>query len=151
MKTTYTVLRPDGAQVDGEVDWPQEPGYDRISSVVRPLLDGADLEHVSVLFQNRPHDMFVDEEGLIKGLMRNEAATAVYRRNWLSKARTPAPTLRPSRLSQARRSSSIGASGTDAAVRVFTGISKNPIPCTTQEHERPAIVPDDQSGVAGRD
>lgn len=85
MKTTYTVIRPDGTQVDGEVDWPHEPGYDRIDALVRPLIDGASLEHVSVLYQNKPHDMFVDDEGLIKDLARNEVATAIYRRYWLSK------------------------------------------------------------------
>lgn len=82
MKTTYTVIKPDGTQTDGEVDWPKEPGYTKIAALVRPLLDGAELEHVNVLFQNTPHDMFVDEEGLNKGLKRNEKATAIYRRYW---------------------------------------------------------------------
>jgi hypothetical protein len=46
--------------------------------------DGAEYpEHVSVLFKGAPADMFVDETGVLKGLPRNEAATAIYRANWL--------------------------------------------------------------------
>lgn len=50
-----------------------------------PLLDGGDLEHVSVLFGGRRADMFVDDRGIEKDLPRNEAATAIYRANWLSR------------------------------------------------------------------
>jgi hypothetical protein len=75
---------------------------------LRPLLDGGDPEHVLVYSGARPYlgdrfyrDMFVDEEGQAlllrltedgvsavrdrpgKGLPRNEAATALYRRNVL--------------------------------------------------------------------
>ena len=49
----------------------------------RRLLDDAVMEHVAVLYQDRPADMFVDEIGAIKSLPRNEAATAIYRANWL--------------------------------------------------------------------
>lgn len=82
METTYTVIKADGTQTDGIVDWPEEPGYDQIKALVEPLLDGGWLEHVTVLFQDRPHDMFVDEEGRLphKSLPRNEKATAIYRR-----------------------------------------------------------------------
>jgi len=52
--------------------------YDDIKRVVTPLLDGGDLEHVSVLFEQRPADMFVDEDGARKGLPENPEATAIY-------------------------------------------------------------------------
>jgi len=36
------------------------------------------LEHVSVLWQDRYCHMFVDEEGLMHGLKRNDRATRIY-------------------------------------------------------------------------
>lgn len=87
MKTKYTIIKPDGTQEDHVVDWPKEPGYDRIRAVVEPILGGGFLEHVAVLFCDKPHDMFVDEEGHLphKNLPRNEKATAVYRRATLKR------------------------------------------------------------------
>lgn len=85
MLTRYTVFRPDGTRSDHEIDWPEEPGYDAISALVRPLLDGQPLEHVFVLHNGARRDLFVDEEGAMNGLPRNEAATAIYRNNWLTR------------------------------------------------------------------
>ncbi len=79
MKTEYTIFRPDGSVEHASVDWPEEPGFERIAALVEPLLDGADLEHVTVLHDNKRADMFVDETGLLKNLPRNEQATAIYR------------------------------------------------------------------------
>lgn len=100
MLTKYLIMRPGQSHETGEVhDWPREPGYDRIAALVRPLLDGADLEQVSVLAdfgggtRYEQLDMFVDDEGLIKNLPRNEAATLIYRRAaMMGKARIPPPT-----------------------------------------------------------
>jgi hypothetical protein len=78
MQTSYKVMKVDGSEEAGAVDWPREPGYAAISKLVNPLL-GAELEHVSVLHDGKPSDMFVDGDGQIKGLPRNEAATAIYR------------------------------------------------------------------------
>lgn len=64
---------------------PKPAGLDQIRRMVCPLLEDADLEHVAVLYNNAPHDMFVDEIGTLQGLPRNEEATAVYRASWLSR------------------------------------------------------------------
>lgn len=65
----------------------ERPSLAELKAVIMPYLDRGDgtkpnLEHVSVLFQDRPADMFVDEIGLIDGLPRNEAATDIYRSFW---------------------------------------------------------------------
>jgi hypothetical protein len=63
---------------------PAKPSYKEIKALMLPLIEGAEYpEHVSVLFKGAPADMFVDETGVLKGLPRNEAATAIYRANWL--------------------------------------------------------------------
>lgn len=67
---------------------PPKPSLRDIKIVVLPLLDRGDgiprnLEHVSVLFEGQPTDMFVDEVGVNDGLPRNEQATAIYRTYWL--------------------------------------------------------------------
>lgn len=82
--TAYRVIYPDGAQIPGKVDWPGDPGYDLIARLIRPILDGGNLEHVSVLHEGRRHDLFVDEDGHSKRLARNDEATAIYRCNWLT-------------------------------------------------------------------
>lgn len=82
--TKYTIYRPDGSSDDNTVDWPAAPKYDAIAALIRPLLMGANLEHVTVLHNGGRRDMFVDEMGAVKGLPRNEAATAIYRNNWLN-------------------------------------------------------------------
>jgi hypothetical protein len=60
------------------------PGYDQLKAFIEPLLDGAPLEHVSVLWNGKPADMFVDELGRLElttrpPLPRNEEATTIYR------------------------------------------------------------------------
>lgn len=58
--------------------------YPAIRELITPLLDGGGLEHVTVLHDGQRADMFVDDESVGKGLPRNEAATAIYRNNWLT-------------------------------------------------------------------
>lgn len=88
-KTRLLIMRPGKPHETVEIDLRREPGYDKLREVLTPLLDGADLEHVSVLADfdggtdYQRHDMFVDETGQLKSLPRNEAATAIYRRNAL--------------------------------------------------------------------
>lgn len=84
MITTYHVIKPDGTKTTHTVDWPGEPGLDRMKTVIEPLLDGARLEHVAVLHEGRRHDMFVDEEFVSKGLPYNAEATEIYRCNWMT-------------------------------------------------------------------
>jgi hypothetical protein len=89
VKTQYTVIPVQGPATEHEVDWPAEPGYRVIKGVVEPLLgEGEPLEHVSVLWAGKRADMFVSEYGHMQlttraPLPRNEAATAIYRANWL--------------------------------------------------------------------
>jgi hypothetical protein len=85
MGTGYTIYRTDGTSERREASLSPEPGYDALAQLIRPILDGADLEHVSVLHERKRRDMFVDDIGAVKGLPRNEAATAIYRNNWLSR------------------------------------------------------------------
>ncbi len=81
MKTDYTIYRTDGTQEQGTIDWPEDPGFDRIDAVVAPIINvvRGHWEHVSVLHNDEPHDMFIDETGQLKGLPLNVAATAIYR------------------------------------------------------------------------
>ncbi len=89
MKTTYVVFYPDGTETAGECEMKEQPTYDEINAVVRPLirtlLTKSDyFEHVTVLHEGERRDMFVDDEGQAKNLDRNEKATTVYRHNWLT-------------------------------------------------------------------
>jgi len=90
MNTNYHVIQVDGSVSSSSVDWPREPGYDRIKALVEPLL-GKDepLEHVSVLQHGKRADMFVSEYGHMQLTTRdplpiNPKATAIYRNNWLT-------------------------------------------------------------------
>jgi hypothetical protein len=89
IKTKMLIMRPDQPHETQECELPREPGYDRLRVLLRPLLDGAELEHVYVLADfnggtsYRRCDMFVDEFGAINRLPRNEAATEIYRRAYL--------------------------------------------------------------------
>jgi len=97
MKTKYTIFKPgDGAVEHGEIDWPKDPGYDRIKALVEPLIGGEPLEHVAVLHNGRRADMFVSELGHMclatRGpLPLNDRATAIYRNNWMAQHPSDAP------------------------------------------------------------
>lgn len=81
----YRVIPADDSAVKtGSVEWPAEPGFDVINALVKPLIGGGHIEHVAVLHDGERRDMFVDEEGLLKGMGRNERATAIYRTNRLT-------------------------------------------------------------------
>jgi hypothetical protein len=86
MKTTIKIFRPDGTVEERDVSdtMTAEPGYSALRDLITPLLDGRNMEHVSVLHDGQRADMFVDEEGHLLGLPRNEAATTIYRNNWLT-------------------------------------------------------------------
>ena len=83
METEYRILRPH--KPDPEVrscDLPRDPGYDRLKVIIEPVLQEdrptAHLEHVSVLFDGKPTDMFVDDCGALEGLPVNAQATRIY-------------------------------------------------------------------------
>lgn len=95
METSYTIFRPDGTEERGTIDWPEDPGYDRIRKFVEPIVEGP-IEHVLVLPLDKRdaveisrsdyRDMFVDEMGHVRKTgpgIRNETATRIYRNNWL--------------------------------------------------------------------
>ncbi len=89
MKTTYVIFYPDGSSTEGSCDLEEQPGYDAINAVVRPLIrtlltKSDHMEHVTVLHEGERRDMFVDDEGQRKDLDRNEAATSIYRNNWMT-------------------------------------------------------------------
>lgn len=89
MKTTYKIFRPGKEPELCSVDWPEEPGYTRIAALIDPLV-GGNLEHVSVLYEGRRADMFVDEMGHVHGLSEhNEIATKIYRNNAVSRGAKP--------------------------------------------------------------
>jgi hypothetical protein len=86
LRTAYSIYRPGCAESErGEVQWPVAPGRDLLHTLMDPILGTCHLEHVSVLYNGRPADMFADERGRIKRLRRNEAATAIYRSAWLGR------------------------------------------------------------------
>lgn len=84
MATHYEIIRPDGTRTMEVVDWDDNPGYDRLKLLIDPLLSGAWLEHVTVLYNGQRRDMFVDENGHGKDLPYNDEATKIYRNNWLT-------------------------------------------------------------------
>lgn len=73
-----------------------KPCWRPTSAVLAPYFGRAYTEHVRILGEDGKYtDMFVDENGLITGLPRNEKATEHYRRNWLKQH----PDTPPERLS----------------------------------------------------
>src|SRR5262245_12091051 len=81
----YRPGSPTGGPDVLDVVLPAEPSLAALHAVVDPLLgDGAVMEHVTVLFDGRRADMFVDEHGHGRGLPRNESATAIYRAAYLA-------------------------------------------------------------------
>lgn len=83
MLATYHIYKPSHPVETKQVDWPEQPGFKQINELVKPLLEGANLEHVTVLHNGKRADMFVDEVGALKRLPVNAEATAIYRANWM--------------------------------------------------------------------
>lgn len=81
-KLTYHVYRPEGGEPEHhEMQW--SGNFQDIRGVVNPLVEGR-LEHVTVLFNGKRADMFVEEESA-KKFPPNEAATAIYHASSLSR------------------------------------------------------------------
>lgn len=83
MQTTYRIIQADGTEQSVTIDLPKEPGYEALRAIVEPVLGGAYMERVRVLHKDAYTDMFVDEDGLLKGLPLNAVATPIYHANWL--------------------------------------------------------------------
>lgn len=103
MKTEYIIFTPGHASGEWhEIDWPVEPGYDRIAKLIEPLLGEKEpLEHVTVLYEGRRADMFVSEYGHMtlthrEPLPINDRATEIYRAAWLSRHPKDDPATLPS-------------------------------------------------------
>ena len=88
VETRLLVMAPEEPSERRTFLLPAQPTYGELAELMK-LLGVKDCEHVTVLadfaggLNFRRADMFVDEMGHPKGLPRNEAATAIYRRNAL--------------------------------------------------------------------
>ena len=90
MWTRVLIMKPEEPNESRTFELPQTPTYGELAAVLHIIFGpGVDFEHVNVLadfaggLNFKRADMFVDEMGHPKGLPRNEAATAIYRRNAL--------------------------------------------------------------------
>ena len=83
MLTTFEIIdaNPDIPIERKEVDFPNDPGYDQLSSIISPILEGAFMEHVFVIHNGEYTDMFVDEQGALKELPINKRASEIYNEN----------------------------------------------------------------------
>lgn len=93
MITGYTIFRPDSEPERGEIDWPASPSLEEIHALCDPLIGGP-LERVFVLDPAEAEaeevtpadyrDMIVDDIAHYRqNPRRNEAATKIYRANYL--------------------------------------------------------------------
>lgn len=82
--TTFTGLPILGRPMKATVDLPRAPGLGRLRLIVEPMLYGGTLEHVSVLHDGKPTDLFICEGSSFVGNVRNDKATEIYRASWLS-------------------------------------------------------------------
>jgi hypothetical protein len=87
----YWILRPDGTESEGEVDWSEIgrelPGYFEICDVVIPLLGEAPLQREAVFYNGENTDLFHAPLGFVETASReklplNEKATAVFLERW---------------------------------------------------------------------
>jgi hypothetical protein len=84
MDTPYAILRPGAKAEAGSVDLPPRPDYRELKATIQHLLGGVAVERVFVLHNGQYTDMFVGETSAILGAPRNEAATKVYRNNFMT-------------------------------------------------------------------
>ena len=87
MRTDLLILRADGTRGERSIEMAEDPRYAEIRVAVWSAwsLGRAYPEHVAVLHEGKPADMFVHEDGHGAGLPRNEAATTIYRASWLER------------------------------------------------------------------
>lgn len=91
----YRFIAANGMTINGNMPFDDDnPGsnYDRLKSLWSQHFDrNADFEHVLVWNGEKYVDMFVDEEGRLKGLALNFKATDIYRANILQHEANPPP------------------------------------------------------------
>jgi hypothetical protein len=86
MDTIMTFMYVNGTKLERTVDLRKRPSYDELEMVMGPVFDSqrggkpTHFEHVSVLWDGKPADMFVDENGAVHGMALpvNEEATKIY-------------------------------------------------------------------------
>lgn len=61
------------------------PTFQEVKALLRTVLGDCQIEHVTVLHDDKRRDMFCDEDFQAKGLPRNPPATAIYRAWTLSR------------------------------------------------------------------
>ena len=91
MKTEYTIYRTDGTKEDGDVDWPEEPGFRTIKAFVDPIV-GDPLEHVLGLRRWRAQRYVCQRTWACaerRAARVNEAATEIYCANSVSQGFSP--------------------------------------------------------------
>lgn len=81
--TPIIIYRPGQTPEQRIVPYPYD--VSAIASVVSPLLGGADLDHVPVVYHGAWRDLFIDPMAEMRGLDRNEMATAIYQNYLFSK------------------------------------------------------------------
>ena len=86
MNTPYFIYRANGTEDRGSLDWPKEPGHERIIPMVKAIINEPAI-HISVLFDGYRADMFVEytdevDEGV---KLKNVKATEMYCRYLMSK------------------------------------------------------------------
>lgn len=82
--TEFTIIRANGDEETRSAELPADPDYFQLKALINPIIgERNDFERVAVLHKDKAVDMFVDENGQLKGLPRNERATAIYRNNYL--------------------------------------------------------------------
>lgn len=84
MMTALHIFHVDGAIEDRTADLPERPSLAALHALCDPIVGGV-AEHVTVLGEDGPQDLFVHETGVNDGLPLNPNATALYRRAWLSR------------------------------------------------------------------
>lgn len=85
MLTKVITMRPGAeAVMVATFELDEQPTGKRLREIILPQLGpgraipGVEMERVAVLYEGKPCDMFVDENGHAKGLAYNALATAVY-------------------------------------------------------------------------
>lgn len=106
--TKVKLIAVDGTETLEELELANKPTYDALKAIIDPFISGTRdppywFERVAVLDnfgdgKMRPLDMFVDENGLVKHLPRNEKATTIYRRANLCGMTAVAPVANPEML-----------------------------------------------------
>jgi len=86
MITIYQIIQPTDF-LDSkfkEVDWPEDPDYEYIESLMAQILDpDRNFDHIRVWHNDQYLDMFVDDSGMIDTLPVNPVATEIYHANIL--------------------------------------------------------------------